>query len=330
MITEINWWELDDNEIFIVKSDYCDLTLGRIQSRYKNLDKFRSKLNIGLGIYHSLKYKKQGINNKTLCKVLDAIYIDFSELNDKFDAVGRFKSASFIFPIKISPYWSCLLAHSFFDGYADKYIMRYSNYDKNNRHEFTTLINRIFEKKLIFNAPKNPRRDIDLPAIVPRLLNKFFNIPTFYSNKCRIPKVIFKFTKFNQEYGYQFLKGAYIDEGSISGGQIWIVRGIINKLLAQDLLKLCRILDIKVRIKLSNKKKGGYSVGVKKESFNSFYDNVNKLFWHPNKKWSKIERMIIRHRTPLQRDKFGRFMKRELYHDKKINLFFQNKYRHDR
>lgn len=166
---------------------------------------------------------------------------------------------------------------------------------------------------MTFNAPKNFTRDIDLPAIIPRLLIKFFNARTFYSSSCRIPNSLFRLAKQNNDYGFYFLKGAYLDEGSISGGQLWIVRSIKNKPLARDIVKLCGILDIKCRLKLSSKKLNGYSVGVKKESFDVFFNNIQRLFWNKNNnKLLKLEQFIIRHRTPRKRDSFGRYTRREV------------------
>jgi len=310
MKTEINWWNFDDDEILLLEKDYSDFIIKQINIKYKNINTFRLKLNIGREIYQSLKYKKQGINNLHLRKILEDLGMGFSSLNDKFAGIGKFKNAKFNFPIKINPFWACLLSHSFFDGYADKYIMRYSNYDMDNRKEFSNLIEKLFGNDLIFNNPKNYTRDIDLPAIVPRLLMKFFDVKTFYSDKCRIPKPLFELTKINNEYGFYFLKGAYIDEGSVSGGQIWIVRGIKNKPLANDVIKLCRILDIECRLKFSSKALGGYSVGVKAKSFDTFFDNLEIMVWNKNKKISRLEELIKRSRTPLERDSSGRFKKR--------------------
>lgn len=312
MKTEINWWELDNNEIFLIDKEYCDSILNQIKSKHKNLNSLRLKLGIGLEIYHSLKKKDQGINNLHLQKILNSISLEPELLNNKFIGIGRYKTAKFIFPIKLSPLWSCLLAHSFFDGYADKYIMRYSNYDLDNRKEFTTLIGKIFGNTLIFNNPENSQRDIDLPAIVPRLLVKFFNVKTFYSKKCRIPKTVFQLAKIDRFYSSYFLKAAYIDEGTISGGQIWIVRCIVNKGLAKDVFRLSKMLDIKCRIKLSSKFYNGYSVGVKSKYFDRFYESIRPLFWNENKKLLKLDNMIVRHRTPLERDQCGRFIGREL------------------
>lgn len=311
MKTEINWWELDKNEIFLLDKESCDFILTRIKERHKNINKFRNKLNIGREIYQSIIYKNQGINNWHLQTILSNIDFNFSDFNNKIIGIGKYKSGSFTFPVVLLPQWSCLLAHSFFDGYADKYIMRYANYDGYNRKEFETLIEKIFGDKLYFNSPENFRRDINLPSIVPRLLMKFFDVKSFYSRECRIPKSLYELTKIDKLYGFYFLKGAYIDEGSVSGGQIWIVRGIVNKPLAKDIMKLCNILGIDTRLKLSSKFFGGYSVGVKKESFDMFFDNLKLLFWNKNKKLLKLEEFMVRHRTPLERDNSGRFLKRD-------------------
>ena len=307
----INWWLLNKDEILHLSETFIKIITKKIKTKSKNFNKFRIKIGLGREIYQSLVYRKQGISVKALVKILQELDIPLKNASKEIIAIGRYKCAQNLkFPISVTPQWAELLAHAFFDGYADKYIMKYSNYDANTRKEFVDLVRNIFDEKVRINCPKSYLRDINLPSIVPRLLTKFFNVQTFYSKKCRIPTQIFQLTKSDKKFGYYFLKGAFIDEGSITGGQIWIVRGIGNKFLADDIVKLCSILGIKTRVQRSIKNKEYFSVGVCSESFERFYTNVRDLFFNKNYKLSKIETMMIKRSIPLTRGKDGRFERR--------------------
>jgi hypothetical protein len=313
MKNEVDWWELDDNEILLLNDQTIDFLLSEIKRKYRSLNWFRRKLNIGMEIYHSLKYKNQGISVSHLKKILKELKLTFDIINENVVGIGKYKSLKNTkFPIKISPYWGELLAHSFFDGYADKFVMRYSNYDANNRKEFVLLVKRIFGNNIAINKPDNYERNIDLPPTVPRLLSKFFGIKVFYSKRCRISKKFFDLVKEDNRIGYYFLKGAFIDEGSITGGQIFIVRGIKNRKLAKDVEKLSKLLELNTGIKKSNKKLFGYSVVLYRDSWESFYEIIKTITWNHNHKIIHMNKMLILSQIPRNRNIYGKFIKTEI------------------
>jgi len=313
MKKSLDWWDLGTSEILVLSTQFLNFLMHTITQNYKSLNYFRRKLGMGTEIYHIIKFKKQGISVAFLKKILKELNLDFTIVNKNIVGIGRYKSLKdTAFPIEISPYWGELLAHSFFDGYADNFIMRYSNYDENNRKEFVLLVKKIFSDKLSINTPENYERDIDLPAIIPRLLSKFFGVKVFYSDRCKLSKKFFDFVREDERIGYYFLKGAFMDEGTITGGQIFIVRSIKNKKLAKDMKKLCQLLKLNAKVKLSNKKLHAYSVALYNNSWEDFYDILRAITWHHNYKIAKINKMLILSKIPRNRDIYGRFTKTEI------------------
>jgi hypothetical protein len=283
----INWYQLYDREIIHLRPSFLTYLKNLIEKKY-TLSAFGKLIGTSAALlYNKFKYQNQGITVKLLKKILLELKIPLSQVSSYIYAVGRYKSiVNISFPFIIEPFFGELLAHSFFDGYADDFYLRYSNYDLGIRKEFIDIAKNINGIKI--NAPKNFRCDIDLPAIVPRLLKLVFNITSFYSKKCRISNKFFHIVKQNNDFGWYFLKGAFLDEGTITGGQIWVVRGIENKKLAKDVSKLAKLLGLKTRIQLTNKYLRAYSVCIKESSYELFCDKIVKITKYRCKKILKL------------------------------------------
>lgn len=271
---KINWWEIGDNQYIRVKDSTLSKIYREIREQHDNLSRFTKELGFKAERLHNcIKYKKQTITVQMFKIILKKLDIPFQNLNDQIISIGtRKKLTNLNFPLEIVPEYGEILSHAFFDGYADWSIFRYSNYDVQIRNQFLELTKRLKLGKINANAPDNYKQDIDLPCFIPRLLSAVFKIDNFYSDKCRIPERFLKIVKENKRFGWYFIKGAYLDEGTVTGGQIFIVRGIKNYPLAKDILKLCDLVNLKARIKLTNK--DAYSIFILEES----YDKLKEIF----------------------------------------------------
>lgn len=245
------------------------------------------------GIYGRFSAKNPRIKVYLLKKILTELHVPLSHASHGIIALGRHRPLSkVVFPYKIAPAWGELLSHAFFDGYADEHSLRYSNYDLDIRREFLCLSKQLSISGI--SIPKNYKNDITVPEAVPKLLNSIFAVENFYSKECRIPKRLFEMANKNPLFGWYFLKGAFLDEGTLTGGQIWIVRGLANKKLAMDLSDLCDLLGLKTRIQ-ETQKNYGYSVGLRNESYEKFYANVMKLTRFNCKKILKLKDKLHAH-----------------------------------
>ncbi|MBN2067255.1 MAG: hypothetical protein JW744_02195, partial [Candidatus Diapherotrites archaeon] len=205
--------------------------------------------------------------------------------------VGYYTLTKLKFPLSFSPIYGQILGHAFFDGYCDASILRYSNYDKQIRTEFCSSVEKALNG-LKINLPKTPKQDINLPVFAVRLLRNIFAVKEFYGSTCRLPKSFFSLVRKNNLFGWYFLKAAYLDEGTITGHGVWIVRSLKNKGLCKDIVALSNILNLSVDLKQTNKE--AYSVRVKKDSLISFFNNVSKLILVGGlSKWAKVADKVL-------------------------------------
>ncbi len=288
----VNWWEIGDDQYLQVSNQMLSKIYTEVKRQYGSLFSFTKSLGFKPErLYNCFKYKKQTITVGMFKIVLKKLNLPFTMLNDQIIAIGAYKKlVNLKFPLKLGPEYGELLAHAFFDGYADSYVLRYSNYDQQIRSEFLELVKRLGLGKIDANVPKNPKRDIDLPNFIPRLLSSVFNVPTFYSDKCRIPKRFFEMVKRDNLFGWYFIKGAYLDEGTVTGGQIFIVRGIKNYQLAKDTLKLCNLLRLSARIRLTNE--DAYSICILKDSYDVLKETFTPIVWGECNKVNKVLRKL--------------------------------------
>jgi hypothetical protein len=306
----LNWWEIGDNQFLHLTEEALSWIEMKIQKKFGSLHKLSKKLNLRYTtLYYKFNQKPQGIKVKLLKQVLHTLEMPLDSINKGINSVGIRKSIKQInFPVELTPRFGQLLAHGFFDGYVDTSIFKYSNYNPQIRIEFVELIKRLNLGKVKVNKPENFERDINLPDSICKLLTEVFKVTTYKSKECRTPKKFLKIVEQDKMFGYFFIKGAYLDEGTISGKQIWIVRGIHNEKLAKDIVELCKLIDLRVKgPKITGKWHGinEYSVLVPEESYKKFkkiltvtkITTCNKI----NKAIQKIEKCI---RTRKRENKY--------------------------
>ena len=247
---KVNWWEIGNNQNLHLNLNDIDLLNKIIIEKYGSLYIISKKLSLGTALYNKLKYNNQGITICLLKKILSELEISFEKIGKFPIKVGKRKFIETKFPLEIKPSLGQIFANSIFDGYADKNIMRYSNYDVQLREEFCQCVNSFIENvKIPINKPDNFERDIDLPSLIPQLLMSVLSVETFLGNKCRIPECFIELIKKEQKYGWYFLKGAYLDEGTISSGEVIILTGIKNKFLVEDTQKIAKMLGLSTKIR---------------------------------------------------------------------------------
>ena len=271
----INWWEIGDNQFLHLTKEVLSQIERETQKKFGSLRKFSKELNLPYTtLYSKFKEKPQGIRVRVLKQVLHILEIPLNVINNEIKNIGIQKSIKQIkFPVELSPKFGQLLAHGFFDGYVDSSIFRYSCFDPQLREEFTQLIEKLNFGRIKVNKPENCKRDIDLSDSICKFLSEVFGVSTYKSKECRIPKNFLEIVKCNKMFGYFFVKGAYLDEGTISGKQIWLVRGIHNEKMAEDLVELCKLIRLRVKgPKITGKwhEIDEYSVLIPEESYQKF------------------------------------------------------------
>lgn len=306
----INWWEIGEEQYITLTRNYLEKLNRFIILKFGSLYKLSKILGIPApSLYNKFADKNQSMCVSLLKNILSFLNQDFSTLDLEIESLGiRDGIKNPKFPIIITSYFSELIANGFFDGYASKSIFRYSNYDIEIRNEFITLIRMLGIGTVKINNPTNVERDIDLPDVIPKLLMSTFDIKSFYSRICRIPETIYNLTQEDELYSWFFIKAAYLDEGTITGGQIFLVRGVVNYELVEDLQKLCSIAGLRTEIKERNPKR--YSLLVREESYPKLYKIFIRVMWNKCdkvekllrkiKKWKKIKRKQVRYKRDLK------------------------------
>jgi len=214
----IEWFELYDNTWVHIEDSFHTALKEKVKTIYTKRS-FDKRIGIS-GAYYTKTRMRAGL----LKSVLVAVGTEIKGASDKITHLGRNKTLPVAgLPFRISPIWAELLAHAFFDGYADEHSMRYSNYDPEIRKEIGSMSEKIGIMGV--NVPVNHKNDIGLPEVVPKMLMSIFHTYCFGSKTCRIPKILFGLASRNDLFGWYFIKGAFLDEGTLTSGQIWIVRG---------------------------------------------------------------------------------------------------------
>ncbi|MDI6884506.1 MAG: hypothetical protein QMD00_05240 [Hadesarchaea archaeon] len=302
----MNWWEIGENQFVHLTPLACKIIEKRARNKYGSLIRLGKEIGVGTLLYSKFRYEKQGIRSLLLKTILDKLELPPEQLNKHVYAIGfnkRIKSMRF--PVTLEPAFGELLAHVLFDGYADTSILRYSNYDVEIREEFIELIRQLKLGQTRVNAPENFRRDIDLPECFPKLLSAIFGIHEFHSDIARIPDKFYELVKEEPLFGWYFIKGAFLDEGSLTGGQIWLLRGVTNKALIDGTMKICELVNVKVGTMITNRNyfPMGHSLYIRRSSYGFFNEILQKTMWRSCKKVRKVFDKVKRQRKFQEREK---------------------------
>jgi hypothetical protein len=159
-------------------------------------------------------------------------------------------------PIKISPYFTSIVAHLFFDGSVpeDGKGTYYSQKKESIMQIFIQKIEEVFGK-VQYSLVTDHRGVLKLrtPRIIGEICKHIYKVKTFNGNTAVLPKFIFSL---NKEHKRAFILAAILDEGSI-GYDGTISFGVSNKILCENVRDLCNSIELKTshitcRIKENN------------------------------------------------------------------------------
>lgn len=185
-------------------------------------------------------------------KVVDALNISRFELQKNIISYKTSNGSNVvenpILPIKIKPSFHALFGHHIGDGTVINPkkgrlpYFGYRQFDEFYRLSFIEKIEDVFGKINYRKDYAKKSTRVYLPPVLSTLFFKHYNLDTngFLSETSRIPEFIFKENKDNL---LAILIAFIIDEGHVDSTQIVI--NLKNKLLVQDLKKICDNLNYK-------------------------------------------------------------------------------------
>lgn len=274
--------------------------------KYGSLNELGKEIGVSTLLYNKFGRKMQGIKVSLLMTVLNKLALPLKQFNEYVYAIGLNKGVkSMRFPVKLGPALGELFAHILFDGYADASILRYSNYDAEIRREFIKLINQLNLGQVRVNAPKNFKRDINLPDCFPKLISAVLGIHEFHSDIATIPNKFYEFVKEEPLFGWYFIKGAFLDGGSLTGGQIWILRGVTNRALIEGMKRICELVNMKVGEMITNRNRSPLGCGlyVRGDSYEAFNEILRNTMWGSCDKVRKTFEKVKKRRVCKERER---------------------------
>jgi len=176
-----------------------------------------------------------------------------------------------ILPIKITPYFTSIVSHLFFDGSLpmDGKGTFYNQKRKDSMELFTEKLTNVFGD-IQYSIIKDHRGVLKcrFPRIAGEICKNIYEIDSFNGNIARISNKIFSLDKNN--HGAFFIP-AILDEGSVAyDGHI--IFGINNKLLCEDIRLLGMGLNLDITKVKEKKNSKFYYFHIK--SIKKFYDFV--------------------------------------------------------
>lgn len=179
-----------------------------------------------------------------------------------------------ILPIRVSPYFTAVVSHLFFDGSLpnDGKGTYYNQKRKIPMDLFTKKLREVFGD-IQYSVVKDHKGILKcrFPRIAGEICRKIYQVKTFHGNIARIPKTIFDLNKDNRS---AFFISAIFDEGSIAyDGHI--IFGVNNRLLCEDLRRLGEGLGLDISDVKEKKSSNFYYFHIK--SIKEFYKFVKKF-----------------------------------------------------
>ncbi|MBU2576642.1 MAG: hypothetical protein KKF50_02880 [Nanoarchaeota archaeon] len=150
-----------------------------------------------------------------------------------------------LLPLKISPYFTSVVSHLFFDGSLpnDGRGTYYNQKRKIPMDLFTKKLQEVFGD-IQYSIVKDHKGILKcrFPRIAGEICKKIYEVKTFHGNVARIPRAIFNL---NKDHRSAFFISAIFDEGSIAyDGHI--IFGVNNRLLCEDLKKMGQGLGLDI------------------------------------------------------------------------------------
>jgi len=146
-------------------------------------------------------------------------------------------------PLKISPYFTSIISHLYFDGSVpeDGKGTYYNQKDEKIMNDFISKVKKVFGD-VQYSLARDHRGVLKcrIPRIIGEICKHIYRVDSFGTFDSRISKKIFNLSK---EHKIAFILTAILDEGSITyDGQIFF--GVSNKLLCEDIKKICNQIGL--------------------------------------------------------------------------------------
>ena len=177
-------------------------------------------------------------------------------------------------PLKISPYFTSIIANLYFDGSVPK-DGKGTYYHQKKEEIMDDFINKI--KSVFGDVQYSIRRDhrgvlkCRIPRIIGEICKSVYNIESFGTFDSRLSKFIFDLPK---QHKIAFIITAILDEGSITYDGT-IMFGVNNKELCEDVRILCNQIGLNTNRVRNTKNTDSYYFHIK--SLNYFYDMYRKF-----------------------------------------------------
>ena len=185
-------------------------------------------------------------------------------------------------PIKVSPYFTSIVANLFFDGSVPE-DGKGTYYNQKNKEIMGDFINKVIYVfgDVNYSLVTDHRGVLKcrIPRIIGEICRQVYNVKSFGTFNSRVPKRVFKL---DEEHKIAFVLTGIIDEGSIAyDGSV--IFGVSNRNMIYDFKRLCEHIGLKTgKVKYRNKS-GHYYIYIKSikklhqivKSFNEKYPLIN-------------------------------------------------------
>jgi len=247
----------------------------------KDIYKIANKLKITPArIYDYFFTQSSQIPLDSLIKISSFFNINLEELEKDFISYKHklvpIKNSVFnpILPLEISPYFTSIVSHLFFDGSLPKdgKGAYYNQKRKSSMDLFTKKLTKVFGD-IQYSITKDHRDVLKcrFPRITGEICKNIYEVETFHGNIARIPQTIFNLDKDNRS---AFFLSAILDEGSIAyDGHI--IFGVNNKPLCEDLRIFGKGLGLDITEIKAKKDTKFYYFQIK--SIRGFYNFVEEF-----------------------------------------------------
>jgi len=283
---EVHVWELLKSKNLHIVVDITKSLKDNIKNIVSNDVKlYASKLDIQPArLYEYFIWQKSAIPLEMLFSLSDMLKLnkDFVESNIiMYKHLGVPEKNSIKdpkLPIKITPYFTSIIANLFFDGSVpeDGKGTYYNQKNKDIMNDFIEKVKEVFGDT--FYSLRLDHRHIlkcRIPRVIGEICRHIYNVNSFGTFNARIPDLVFNLSK---EHKKAFVITGIIDEGSIAyDGSI--IFGVSNKGLIEDFNRLCVEIGLETSgIKQRKKLNQYYLYITSKNSFSRIYNKFHKRF----------------------------------------------------